>query len=967
MGLRIVTGGANAGKTGALYTAIRKSAEQGKEPVLLLPSAPEAQRAEDEFARKGSAFGVEITQFDLYLERLWTLLGDGRTLVRATQRTLLVSAALAQTTMTALAASASRPGFVRVAERLVQRAGESLALDGRRASFAAKPAARELLVLVDAYAALLAENGLVEPAEAHRLAADKIERADLPDLIAINRFSSFTPAQRRFIERCADLGCRVQVGLTWVEGLPATLAAEVTLSQLMRVPGAECVSVEGGPGQNEELDALAEQLFAEARGLTPPVPSGSVTLSEAAGLAGEAARITRDIQEMVISGIAYGDIAVVFRNPEPHVARVSAAFEEAGIPADIDSRAATGASGLGRALLLLLSYLCRGRKRADLMGFLRSGYSWAEPRLVDAADEALRRQNVDSGPAVTPCERSVGPKTRLLLERAVQLADARVDASTIPGWRWLIADMLRASHGPSAVFDERGMVDAATQRTVLATVEDIAALRGPRCTASELLRVLEGARVTLAPGRTRGNHVQVMSAERARSRRFSAVILGGLNAGEFPELPAEDALTAPGLAGELLSAGIDMSPRVDMDAERMLFYQVVTGARSRLVLSRMVCDDDGRPMRPSPLWEEFLDLYRDPVTGKPYHGTALPVRRLELADFAETDDAPVAERRRLRAAAAGTTQDEPRIRYARYRSRPRSGCVDSELVAEFAATDTFSATELEAYLGCPFRWFYEKRLHPERLDQQIDALEKGTLAHRIMQRFYEARAAEGLGRVTSANAEEALALHRAVAALALAESPRPSSLSEEEMLHAAVVASRRIVERDAAFLPAFEPVENELRFNTKQWDPPIELGSFFLKGRIDRIDACSSGIVVIDYKTGSSVPKKKDLERQQLVQLPLYALVAAKRLQRPVFGGLYRSMQYGGDRGFFAQGMAGAEDLVRGDACEPEEFADLLDAAVARSERAVAGIRAGTINPAPRDRDACRCCPAASACGGRPS
>ena len=967
MGLTIVTGGANAGKTGKLHEAIREAVRRREVPLLLLPSAPEVDRAEDEFSHAGSSLGVSILQFDRYLDSLWGLYGDGRALVRPTQRLLIINQVLSAADLKVLTRSAERPGFARLLESVVQRAGESLALDGRRAPTQRVSAAGELLGLIDAYAEALRDSCLVEPSEAHRILSESVKADALPDLIAINRFASFTPAQAAFVRRCAALDVDTRVALTWLDGHPATAAAAAVVGELTGVAGARLVVADDAPHENPELRSLGQRLFYSGEEIGSSGSSGAVTLSEAAGTSGEAARIAREVQELVISGRSYGDIAVVFRNPESHVTRLISAFREAGVPADIDAQIQADGTGLGRAMVLLLGYLCGGQRRADLMGFLRSGYAWADSTAVDLVDEALRRSRVSAGRAVLTRALTVGSHTRLLLERASDLAGAPVDASAVDGWRWLVADMLRSAYGPSAILDDRGMIDAAAQRTVMAAIQEIAVLGGGEAGAIEVLRILGDARVTLKPDATRSDRVQVMSAERARSRRFAAVILGGLNSGEFPALPAEDALSSPELATALLAAGIDMSPRIDAGAERLLFYQVVTGARERLVLSRMVCDDDGRPVRASSLWEEFLDLYRDPVSGSPYGGRELPVRRLELGDLTETEDAPLAERRRLRALALAGESTEPRVSAARWRARARLGCLSSELATELAARDTFSASEIEAYLACPFGWFYQRMLGASPLDEEIDALEKGRLAHDIMKRVYDDRAESSLGRITPDNALEALSRHARIAHEALAESRSASTLMEEEMLLSAVVCSERIVKRDATFLPGFEPIAHEFSFGMRKDEAPVPVGSFFLKGRIDRIDASKSGVVIIDYKTGSAVAKKSDFEKKRLVQLPLYGLVAAELLGKRLLGGLYRSMQYGGDRGFYRADHAGLELLAGNDECDDVGFDHVLQEAVERAERAVAGIRAGLIPAEPVNKSACGYCSAATVCGGRQS
>ena len=46
-----------------------------------------------------------------------------------------------------------------------------------------------------------------------------------------------------------------------------------------------------------------------------------------------------------------------------------------------------------------------------------------------------------------------------------------------------------------------------------------------------------------------------------------------------------------------------------------------------------------------------------------------------------------------------------------------------------------SPSAIEAYLACPYRWFVERRLRPEPLDECFGAAEKGTFAHGLREAF----------------------------------------------------------------------------------------------------------------------------------------------------------------------------------------------------------------------------------------
>ena len=72
-----------------------------------------------------------------------------------------------------------------------------------------------------------------------------------------------------------------------------------------------------------------------------------------------------------------------------------------------------------------------------------------------------------------------------------------------------------------------------------------------------------------------------------------------------------------------------------------------------------------------------------------------------------------------------------------------------------------SPSAMEAYLQCPYKWFVERKLRPEGLDEGFTALERGTFAHGVYQELFERLAAEGVRSLGGAGLPRALEeLHR---------------------------------------------------------------------------------------------------------------------------------------------------------------------------------------------------------------
>jgi RecB family exonuclease len=970
MGLHIVTGAANAGKTGAIHGAVRAAVRGKKTSLLLLPSVPDVRRAQEELAAE-CALGLSVSGFDSFLDSLWIRLCDGRSIVGRTQRLLLIEKAIEAATLTLLAESSQRPGFVRLAESLVIRAAEG---PGPQESPPGDGAAGELLSIVLEYQRLLTAEGLVERGEAHRLTAERAGELDLPSVIVVNRFGSLSARQEQFLCAAAPHS-DVWVAVTWVDGAPATAAADELVRRLSSIGQMETITISPtATDAQAELTALERDLFLPGIGATRGTsPSGAIVLSEAWGSEAEAARITREIQDAITEGAAPGDIAVVFRDPLRHVERLRSSFDEAGIQAEYDLYLPLTATGFGRAMGQLLAFFCAGAERRDLMGFLRTPFIQGDNDALDRIDAGMRLRRLTGLRALLSAAGRVDERAAATLSRAQRLCAGQVDEASLQEWWRLVSDMMSTAYGTAPIFDEREMLDARAMRVVIDALAEMASIDAASFDARDLLAFLNDARISVF-SEERSDRVQVLGAERLRGRRFSRVILGGLTADEFPQPASEDALTAAPVIKRLRESGIDVASRVDTEAERMLFYQVVTRARHKLVLSRRVSDEDGRPTRPSPLLEELLDLYRDPGRGEgAWYRGSLPIRVVTLSDLSSGPDVPDTDRRAMRAllaadAAATDAAFEPRLAYARWRGRARARCVGETVTAMLASRTVYSASEIEVYLKCPYRWYVDRMLRPESLDVELDASAVGRAAHEIMRRFYERHEEQtGCKRVTPATLEGALRIHSAVAAEELGVL-QTIGLEEEARVRRIARATRRLVVEDAELLEGYVPTAHEWGFGFGEEDPE-DFGTFALRGRIDRIDSGPEGFVITDYKSGSvNGMQMAKFEDAGLVQLPLYAEVVRRRHEfgDPV-AGFYRSvLNVGKPRGFFREGAVDAKRFTRTDGCTEERISELIAEAITRASAAVEGMRAGRIDQSPEPSGCPDYCSARVYCeGGR--
>lgn len=955
MSLTIYVGSANADCSSILLNRLGERSARGERACLLLPSAPDVADSIARLAER-APLGLAMSTFDDYLDEVWQRMGDGRHIVTPVQRLALLEETVKPWHATSTLAPIRPAALLRALARLVQRAAEAPDLpDELQAS---DSAGSDLLRAVALYAEQLRSARLIERAAAHRWVVGHLDGADTPPLIAIDRFTGLTAAQEAFVLAASSLS-EVMLTLTYVPELPATLAAEPLIERLIThgatlhnsIPSIEEVPLELAQLEGSLGRAGGSRLRAE----------GAVILSEAWGEQSEAARITAEVQNALAGGVHPGDIAVVFRDAASHLRELRLAFAEAEVLAEYDVTVPFKASGLGRLLLGILEIRGADLSHRRLMDLLRSPYSPLTHESLDALDAAARRARGGGAGFSRRWGAAHDPVVSSFLEEMLAAARAVAGEAAERRWYALISGMLsRARLGQSDTALD-ALLDAAAARTFIEALRGLSSLPAGEPSAAGLTTVLQEATIALR-SEGRRDHVQVMRAERARGRRYRCVIVGGLTADEFPSRQREDAFSAPEVAASLARHQIDVAPRSSLEQERLLYYQVATRASERLVLSWQSHSAEGRPLRPSIFLEEVLDLYREPLTGE-LGDDSPPHHLMRIDNFGPGPGAPSTVRRTLRGRLA--SRDEGDVADARRRALPARIIASDAVQRLMADREAFSASEIETYLQCPYRWYLERIIRPQELDARIDRAATGRLGHAIMNRFYEEFIHNtGQNRVSEATLEIARAVYAEVAAREAA-AVRPQSAAESAAARTVVRAGLRVIEDDAHLFPGMAPVLREWSFGMEEGDTPESFGDFALRGRIDRIDLGDSTLVVTDYKLGGvGTYARAGFEKSGIVQIPLYAAVAARRLGRTVAGGIYRSLTGSGKPRGFVSSELDSGAFVRTDVVERVELEELVAGAIARAAEAVARMREGEIEATPPRGGCPSYCTARSFCTG---
>jgi ATP-dependent helicase/nuclease subunit B len=958
MPLTLVTGPANAEKAGHVLAAYRAALD--REPLLVVPTAPDVERYRRELAGAGVVFGVQVLRFAWLEREIARRAGIPGRPLGPLARERVAAAAVAATGLERLAASARTPGFLPAFLALADELEEQRIAPGRwygalRAWAAGAPGqaayAEELGALYGAYRDMLERlgrrDGRLHTVEAlDRLRLEPGRWGGTP--VLLYGFDDLTPLQRDTVETLA-VHCRADVtlSLTYEPGRAAFAGRGATFQELLAL-GAEHVELRARPEHYASLGLhdLERGLF--ETGAEPEDPGGGVVLLEGGGERAElelvAAHVARLIRE---EGFAPEEIAVVLRTPDDHAPLLADVFAAAGVPIALSRRVAAGHTALGRGLIGLLRCATLDGTADELLHWLRTPGKLARPALADRLEAEARRTGARSAAEARRLWEAAHPDFALTEIDRVAAASERGATALCERLAAEAAALFAAPHrGRAPVLTGPEALDARVAGAVRAALRELGTLaeRAPVLapSAEDLARTLEGLEVFAGDGGRAGTPgaVEVTSPLRIRARRVRALFLCGLQEGVFPRAGRPEPFLGDAERRALNAAsGLRLALREDqLDRERFLFYTAVSRPTDILALSWHAADDEGEPRVRSLFVDDVLDLL-DPAP-------EVERRALGAAGFDSALAPSEREVLRERLAAGSFSRRRPPETIAPLR--------DADVLAALRERDTWSASALEAWAGCPVKWFVDRLLNPEDLAPDPEPLLRGELAHRVLEEAMRALVSGG-GGLNPANLDEArrhlhAALERHAADARISVNP--------ERLRAALRRLEadllRYVEHAAHAGSTLEPTHFELRFGGAGDDlpaAPLADGELRLAGRIDRIDSRpgGGGAIVYDYKGRSAPPSQATWLAEAKLQIGLYMLALPHLIGVEADGGLYQPLgaEDARPRGLLREGADPQLHAVRNDRLDDAAFEERLDEVLDAALAAVRGIRSGALEPRP--------------------
>ena len=600
-----------------------------------------------------------------------------------------------------------------------------------------------------------------------------------------------------------------------------------------------------------------------------PVASESAADSQAAVFDTHPSEL-RAVCGRVASLLAAGEtsIAITARSFDPYDIRLINRFAaEHGFRTTLADEMPLTAHRIGRGMVTLLRLRDRGFPRGDVLELVRDGLHTQTRINADRADYETRRARVAGGTSeeLAPLRnRSQAIDDYIALVRELETLTSTIDLDRLGSLFGVETEQDLAAAEKldeiAAVFkrarcsDAPSLIDAIEQCVIPSVARD---LGGRGAMAEPRNPTLPGPSLTL--GMTPA--VWLGDVMRFRGRTFDHVFVVRMQDDVFPQRRTEDPLF-PDSDRRLLG----IREIGDGRDEEQLLLQLIRDSASEVVFTYASGDGFGKVLRPSRYlrnvagsrWPVAEVLNRLPATGN---------RQLQLL------------------AKSGTRS-----------------VFDGYIPNVNATLHALSPTQLEDFGECPQKFLYKHLLgvedveHPER-ELQINHRDKGTIDHRILERFYRATTPDEIAAAAASLPHIPEAIAERLDAII------DEQFDEHERLVPPFNRTVRGIERratkrilreflaaDLADLAANDLVPRyfEYRFGAKHRtaaDHPepfiVQAGGVPVRveGTIDRVDASGSRLRIVDYKSGKALRHhnlSEKIDRGVRLQLALYAMAAAE-------------------------------------------------------------------------------------------
>ena len=979
--------------------------------------------------------GVNVSTFDEWMRDQWKLYGSSDRLLSNTLRKVFFQQILDGMSADELGTLTTSKGTVELLSKL---APEYLTeLDQITTSGQLSAGQMSACKVLERYKALLEEKSYVEMCQCLDHLLQSIP-AQGPALI-FSRVEDLSEARLKFVSELSQK--RDVVFSLYVPEGPAGYAAEQQL-ELVGGPGCDCrVDTEPAPAaKSQELNDLLARVFRATEG-NEVTPSGAVTFLSPLGQLAEAESISRYISQCVESGSK--SFAVYTSNPQKVWDVLSQKLAAKGIAAHYKRSVRIQDSLAGRAFASLVDAYVTLNERAELEKIIdyqasehqMGDMSWWPPRTltdylispisgisVERAwmlDKSWRGNRTLYATRVLETLSKAAMSSRLCAETIKSLELGRIGSAAQRIIEYLSAEasdeQSEAAQSEEALLQNQESLKVMSKIVSSAQELHEAGLKLTPQTLKSFIDLCKDQSVMMPVSNGIKSDIQVLIAPVSQAHSFEphmfdTVIFQGMDTLNFGVKASDGAL-------QEFVRHASKTPKVSEFARYQRdFYTALTTASISVAFEKVEKKDVFNAVALSEVKACYPKDYAK-KTGLVRGEEEVLVNLLPLASNPER----VAE---LPTIESGEIDLKLKNIVVLPRHLTRE-TLEQELQGLIEVSreglPLLSASQIETYLECPYKWFTQRRIKISQVDTEFAPMQMGTFIHRVLELTHATLLAEALGcyvsevdlavepvllqdvagsRITSDNLDHAKQVLDTCFAQVWDEQFNninrassneliPHSIQERKQVENIRENLKNLLEFEASHFVGYQPRFFELRFGREE--NVVEYAGAQFTGSIDRVDVNAHGqALIIDYKHKGTNDLKaysaklsldSELSKEILprhVQSAIYAQIMRKQLTKyklePV-AAIYLGTKEQKDKPSFAlAGMATEAATEHIWNIRPEnkklrdqavmvvsqnsaEFADYLDAWENLIAQKVQAMLSGDVRANPCDKDACRYCP----------
>ena len=687
-----------------------------------------------------------------------------------------------------------------------------------------------------------------------------------------------------------------------------------------------------GEARTGELAALEREIFAcPAQSWQGDVHR--VQLSPARSLQQECLLAAAQARRLAMSGMRYGDMQILCADLNAYRQALIEAFHAYDVPLFLESSRPVSRMATAQCLLTALALIDKNFRSEDVFTLMRCGYMDLTCDEADRLANYAVRRGIEGGRWLRPLNRGTDaeiaelePVRQRLMAPVAKFREELRSARTLREQLAAIFSFLneiracdRSAQLQHRLMD-RGLREDAnllgqSWNRIIGALDQMAALMGDdRLSLRELTQTLSEAldAAVVKPLPQSGDAVYAQSAGRILMQKCRALFLLGMN---DRSAAADDGLLTSAqrqAVAQKMHAWLGPDETESALVGRFYLKAALGMAQDRVYVSCALSGGDGSAQRPGLFVELLRQIFPRLVeNGEEAQQAALACAPRAMLGCAARAYALLREGEAVApgdAAAAAALKgvadrlpdvgDRLRRMGSLLHRENREGVNPASARALYGKLQSQSITRLEKFAGCPFSYYMDYGLKPERIEPfRLDGRQTGTFLHEAVHEFLRLCGPD----LNTMSDEQAEARMGRIADHML-ETMRTGTPMEDSAVSRAEGRSLRATAcRCARVLAqhmqgsAFYTDQLERSFGREDGPVQLRAGETVLEGRIDRVDTWKEGnsLRVIDFKLGGKPLNLAGVYHGLQLQLPVYLGAAMKQKKARSAGVYYFALDEG--------------------------------------------------------------------------